>query len=132
MESNQLTGKLAKWALILQGYNFDIVHKVGKVKWDTDGLSWNPSFIEEDITCAKWHGEVHLEVIPKWHAFVDMCILLGCFRDVPQGNTSSGNFHNDDDEPEGNGVLDIHLDLLFIAYLHVGEVLMGLTPKEQD
>jgi hypothetical protein len=39
MESNQLTGKLAKWALILQGYNFDIVHKVGKVKWDTDGLS---------------------------------------------------------------------------------------------
>jgi hypothetical protein len=37
--------------------------------------------------------------------------------DVPQGNTSSGNSHNDDDELEGNGALDIHLDLPVMAYL---------------
>ncbi len=31
MESNQLIGKLAKWVLILQKYDFDIVHKVGRL-----------------------------------------------------------------------------------------------------
>jgi hypothetical protein len=93
-------------------------------------LNWNPSFSEEDTTGAKWHGEVNLEAMPRWHAFAYMCILLGCSGDVPHGNTSSGNFHNDDDELEGNGALDIHLNLRVIAYLHVGEVPMGLTPKE--
>jgi hypothetical protein len=93
-------------------------------------LNWNPSFNEEDTTCAKWHGEVDLEAMPRWHAFAYMCILLGCFRDVPHGNTDNGNSHTDDDEPEGNGALDIHLNLLVIACIHVGEIPMGLTPKE--
>jgi hypothetical protein len=44
----------------------------------------------------------------------------------------NGNFHNDDDEPKGNGALDIHLDLPVMAYLHACEVSVGLTPKEQD
>ncbi len=50
--------------------------------------------------------------------------------DVPQGNTGSGNSHSDDDELEGNGALDIHLDLPIMAYLSAGEVLVELTPKE--
>jgi hypothetical protein len=44
MESNQLTRKLVKWALIFQEYDFDIVHKVGRDNWDANGLSWNPNF----------------------------------------------------------------------------------------
>jgi hypothetical protein len=28
--------------------------------------------------------------------------------------------------------LDIHEDAHVIAYLHIGEVLVGLTPKERD
>jgi len=121
---------LAKWALILHEYNFDIVHKVDRVNRDANGLSWNPSSSEKDTIGAKRHGEVDLEAIPRWHAFTYMCILLRCFGDVPQGNTSNENSHSDNDEPEGNGALDIHLGLFVIAYLHVGQVPMGLTPKE--
>jgi hypothetical protein len=40
MESNRFTRKLAKWAFILQEYNFDIVHRSCKVNHDADGLSW--------------------------------------------------------------------------------------------
>jgi hypothetical protein len=41
----------------------------------------------------------------------------------------SGNPHSVD-ELEGNGALDIHLNLLIMAYLHACEVPVGLTPKE--
>jgi hypothetical protein len=35
-----------------------------------------------------------------------------------------------DIEFESNGALDIHEDALVITYLQVGEVSIGLTPKE--
>jgi hypothetical protein len=44
----------------------------------------------------------------------------------------NGNSHNDDDEPKCNGALDVHLNLLVMAYLHACEVLVGLTPKQWD
>jgi hypothetical protein len=34
---------LTIWAFILQNYDFDIIHKVGMVNWDANGLSQNPS-----------------------------------------------------------------------------------------
>ncbi len=52
-----------------------------------------------------------------WHAFTYMCILSGCSRDVPQGNTGGGNFQSDNDEPKGNSALNIHLNLPIMAYL---------------
>ncbi len=73
-----------------------------------------------------------LEVVLGWHAFAYLCTLLGCCGDVCEDNMGSGNSHNDDDKPKGNGALDIHLDLLVMAYLHACEVLVGLTPKEWD
>jgi hypothetical protein len=75
---------------------------------------------------------VDLEAIPRWHAFAYVCTLLGYSGDVPQGNMGSGNSHNDDDKGEGNGTLNIHLDLHVMANLQVGEVSMGLTSNEQD
>jgi hypothetical protein len=42
MESDKLTGKLARWALILQEYDLQVVHKPGVTNLDADGLSWNP------------------------------------------------------------------------------------------
>jgi hypothetical protein len=65
MESNRLTRKLAKWAFILQEYDFDIIHKLGKVNQDVNGLNWNPSSNNKDTTGACWHGDVDLEVVPK-------------------------------------------------------------------
>ncbi len=77
-----------------------------------------------------WHGKVDLEAMPRWHASTYLCTLLGCFGDVPQGNTGNGNSQSESDEPKHNSALDIHLNLLVMAYLHVSEVLVGLTPKE--
>ncbi len=118
---------MARWAFILQEYNFNIVHRVGRVNWDDDGLSRNPSSNEEDTTCAKWHGKVDLEAMPRWHVSAYLCTLLGCYGDVPQGNMSGGNSLNDDDEPKGNSALDIHLNLHVIAYLHADEVSDGIN-----
>jgi len=95
-------------------------------------LNRSPCSSEEDTTSAGWHGKVDLKAILRWHAFVDISILLGCFGDLPLNNTGNGNSHSDDDEPKGNGALDIHLDLHVMAYLQACEVLVGLTPKEQD
>jgi len=75
---------------------------------------------------------VDLKVVLGWHASTYMCTLLGYFGDVPQGNTNSGNSHIDNDEPEGNGALDIHLYLPVLAYLHACKISMGLTFKEWD
>jgi len=35
------------------------------VNRDVNGLSQNPSFNEEDMISARWHGEVDLEVMPR-------------------------------------------------------------------
>ncbi len=43
MESNQFIRKLAKWALLLCEYDFDVVHKVGRINQDADGLNQNPN-----------------------------------------------------------------------------------------
>ncbi len=42
MEFDKLIGKLARWALILQEYDFQVVHKLEVTNLDVDGLSQNP------------------------------------------------------------------------------------------
>jgi len=89
----------------------------GKVNQDADGLNQNPNSSEKDTIGAKWHGEVDLKAMPRWHVSTYLCNLLGCYGDVPQGNTSGGNSQSDDDELEGNSALNIHLYLPVMAYL---------------
>jgi hypothetical protein len=43
--------------------------------------------------------------------------FVGVFWDVPHGNMGGGNSQSDDDEPEGNSALDIHLDFFVMAHL---------------
>jgi hypothetical protein len=100
MESYWFIGKLVRWALILQEYDFDIIHRLSRVKRYANGLSWNPSSNEEDTTRASWHGDVDLEVIPGWHAFAYLCTLLGCSKDVPQTSADDGDPHDVDMELE--------------------------------
>ena len=37
MELDKLTSKLARWALLLQKYNFEVVHSAGTSNLDVDG-----------------------------------------------------------------------------------------------
>jgi hypothetical protein len=132
MESYQLTRKLVRWAFILQKYDFDIIHKPGKVNQNENGLSQNPSSNEEYTTGAHWQGDVDLKTVLGWHAFAYLCNLLGCFGDVPQTNVDDGDPHDVDMEFQCNGALDIYEDAPIIAYLQVDEVLIRITPKERD
>jgi len=75
MESDKLTRKLARWALILQEYDFQMVHRPGITNLDADGLSWNPCTSQEDNTGARWHGEVDEEMVSGWHASAFLCLL---------------------------------------------------------
>jgi hypothetical protein len=68
MQSDKLTGKLARWALILQEYDFQVVHRPGVTNLDADGLSRNPCTSQEDDIGARGHGEVDEEMVPGWHA----------------------------------------------------------------
>ncbi len=108
---------MAKWALILQEYDFDIIHKLGKVNQDVDGLNQNPSSNKEDTIGACWHGDVNLEAIPRWHVSTYLCTLLGCYGDVPHTSMDDGDPHDVDMELEGDGALDIYDDAPIITYL---------------
>jgi hypothetical protein len=74
---------------------------------------------------------VDLEVIPKWHFFA-YCTLLGCLKDVPQARLGNEDSQEEDIEPKGNDVLDIHDDSPIIAYLQAGEIPIKLAIKKQD
>jgi hypothetical protein len=75
---------LVWWVFILQKYDFDIIHRLGRVNRDVVGLSQNPSSKKEDTIGAHWHGDVDLKAILGWHAFAYLYTLLGCFGDVLQ------------------------------------------------
>jgi hypothetical protein len=65
MESDKLTGKLARWALMLMEYDFKVVHKAGLVNMDDDGLSRNPIPSQTDATGARWHVEDREDSLPR-------------------------------------------------------------------
>jgi hypothetical protein len=75
MESDKLTGKLTWWALILQEYDFQVVHRPRVANLDADGLSRNPYTSQEDDTRARWYGKVDEEMVPGWHASTFLCLL---------------------------------------------------------
>ena len=51
MQSRDLRGKYARWAMILQELEFEVVHRPGKTQQHADGLSRNPS------PTLKWQAE---------------------------------------------------------------------------
>jgi hypothetical protein len=58
--------------------------------------------------------------------------MLGHSGNVIHNKMGNGESHDEDIELKGNSALDIHEDALVITYLQVGEVFVGLAPKEQD
>ena len=46
------SGSLARWALLLQQYDFEIVHRPGKVHGNADGLSRRP-YVSQDFNALQ-------------------------------------------------------------------------------
>jgi hypothetical protein len=137
MESDKLTGKLTLWALILQEYDFQVVHKPGVTNLDADGLSQNPCTSQEDNTGARWHGKVDEEMVPDWHASAFLC-LLGVDSSM-EGHVTSYSSQRVDgqslDTEVGDGSIghyDVHDDTLVLEFLRTSMVSSMVNAKERN
>jgi hypothetical protein len=72
--------KVGQVGIYLIGVYFDIIHKLGRVHQDVNGLNRYPSSNKEDTIGVHWHDEVDLEVVLGCHASTYLCTFLGCFR----------------------------------------------------
>jgi hypothetical protein len=77
MEFDKLTRKLARWALILQEYDFEVVHKAWLQNLDANGLSRNLSLLEEDLIGARWHSTCDQEAMPGRQALSYLAWMEG-------------------------------------------------------
>ncbi len=137
MESNKFTRKLARWALILQEYDFQVVHRPKVANLDADGLSRNPCISQEDNTRARWHGKVDEEMVLGWHALAFLC-LLGVNSSM-EGHVTSYSSQRVDGQsldPEvGDGNTnhhDVHDDTLVLEFLRTSMVPSMVSAKERD
>ncbi|PNH06418.1 Retrovirus-related Pol polyprotein from transposon [Tetrabaena socialis] len=53
MTQQDLTGQAARWALILQGYDFTVVHRPGVMNQNADALSRDPAPSAHDSAGAR-------------------------------------------------------------------------------
>jgi hypothetical protein len=49
MTNDKLIGKLARWALILQEYEFKVIHQLGITHQNADTMSRRPLITSEDF-----------------------------------------------------------------------------------
>lgn len=86
MELDKLTGKLYRWVLLLQKYDFEVVHQAWITNLNADGVSRNPSPSNEDLTKARWRGDCNNEAIPGWHATINSVLTSSSTSDIPTPN----------------------------------------------
>ena len=104
MKSNKFTSKLAMWILLLQDYDFEVIHHARNINLDANGLSCNLSPLDEDLTRARWHGNCDREVVSIWHAVAYLTLFYGSIVEVQiQGS--------DDDTDPPQAITDIWEDL---------------------
>ena len=128
MDSDKLTGKLARWALMLQEYEFQVVHRAGSVNLDADGLSCNPCPSQQDTTGTRWHGETDEEMARS-------CIPVSLSHEAHAEpvddiieNTRPIDFETSGELGESKDVYD---DSGVLSYLQTGELTVGLPTKDR-
>ena len=82
MKLDKLNRKFARWALLLQEYNFEVVHRVRTTDVDADRLSCNPSPSDENLTETRWHGDYDQEAVPSWCAAAYLTLFFGATVEV--------------------------------------------------
>ncbi len=114
-----------------------MVHRLGVINLDANGLNWNPCTSQEDDIGARWHGEVDEEMVPRWHALAFLC-LLGVDSSMEGHVTSYFNQRVDGQSsyPEvGDGSTshhDVHDDTLVLEFLRTNMVPSMVSAKEKD
>jgi hypothetical protein len=125
MESDKLTGKLARWALLFQEYDFEVVHRARITNLDADGLSCNPSPSNEDLTRARWYEDCDREAVPGWHAAAYLTLFSSAIVEVPiQGS--------DDETDRPQAIADIWEDLFVLHKLQQGTFSLSTSAMERD
>jgi hypothetical protein len=129
MELDKLTGKLARWALMLMEYDFKVVHRAGLVNMDADSLSRNPISSQADAIGARWHVEDGEDSQPGWHCFASL-YLLAMHGDTT-GEATVATIDADGGEESG-GAKDIFEDEDVMLYLKAGKTKATWSSKERD
>jgi len=137
MEPDKLTGELARWALILHEYDFQVAHRLGVVNLHVDGLSRNPCNSQEDNTGVRWHGKVDEEMVPGWHALAFLCLLgVDSSMEGHMTSYSSQRVDGQSSDPEvkdgSTGHHDVHDDTLVLEFLRTNMVPCMVSAKERD
>jgi hypothetical protein len=111
MTNDKFTSRLARWALILQEYEFKVIHRPGITHQNTDTMSQRPLITSEDFLEARQDFDqipaIHVSYASTYFA------LLQC--DLVE-----------------HPIVDIWEDLHILRFLHHGEYFPQVTSTHQD
>jgi len=111
MTNDKLIGKLDRWALILQEYEFKVIHRPGITHQNADTLSQRPLTTSEDFSEVRQNFDqiraIHVSEASSYLALLQ-CNLV--------------------EHP----ILDIWEDLDTLRFLQHGEYPLQVTSSQQD
>ena len=111
MTNDKLTGKLARWALILQEYEFEVIHRPGITHQNADTMSRRPLQTSEDFSEARQDFD-QISVAQASHASSYLALLQCHLVEHP--------------------IVDIWEDLETLRFLQHGEYPPQVTSGQRD
>ena len=121
METIKLLKKLARWASLLQEYDFEVVHRPDTIHTNADGFSQCPltSTIETSSEIEDLGDDVHF--------------FLALFSTpVPNIGPSTYFAFNTQFVPEEDNTIDIWQDIPTLGYIRTHQYITTSTPTQRD
>jgi len=82
MTNDKLTGKLPRWALILQEYELKVIHWPGIIDYNTNTMSWRHFTTFKDFSKAKQN----FDSIPVVHVSYVMPVCIASYMMAGYGH----------------------------------------------